>query len=62
MNENKPQACIPFFVHENTMMHYNHANHRMLIACEREHQQLSTTHQRAPARGPFKVWSKVWSE
>lgn len=32
MNENKPQACIPFFVHENTMMHYNHANKRMLAA------------------------------
>lgn len=26
------QACVPFFVHENTMMHYNHANKRMLIA------------------------------
>ena len=26
------QACIPFFVHENTMMHYNRANKRMLIA------------------------------
>lgn len=26
------QACIPFFAHENTMMHYNHANRRMLIA------------------------------
>ena len=26
------QACIPFFAHENTMMHYNHANKRMLIA------------------------------
>ena len=25
-------ACIPFFVHENTMMHYNMANRRMLIA------------------------------
>ena len=25
-------ACIPFFAHENTMMHYNHANKRMLIA------------------------------
>ena len=26
------QACIPFFAHENTMQHYNHANRRMLIA------------------------------
>lgn len=26
------QACIPFFAHENTMMHYNSANRRMLIA------------------------------
>lgn len=26
------QACIPFFAHENTMMHYNLANRRMLIA------------------------------
>lgn len=26
------QACIPFFAHENTMMHYNTANRRMLIA------------------------------
>ena len=26
------QACVPFFVHENTMMHYNKANKRMLIA------------------------------
>lgn len=26
------QACIPFFAHENTMMHYNHANRRMLVA------------------------------
>ena len=25
-------ACVPFFVHENTMMHYNRANKRMLIA------------------------------
>ena len=30
-NEKAP-ACIPFFAHENTMMHYNHANKRMLIA------------------------------
>ena len=26
------QACSPFFAHENTMMHYNAANKRMLIA------------------------------
>ena len=26
------QACVPFYVHENTMMHYNRANHRMLVA------------------------------
>ena len=31
-NCNEQQACIPFFVHENTMMHYNHANKRMLVA------------------------------
>lgn len=29
--ENAP-ACIPFFAHENSMMHYNHANKRMLVA------------------------------
>lgn len=28
----KTPACIPFFAHENTMMHYNQANKRMLIA------------------------------
>jgi len=26
------KACVPFFLHENAMMHYNHANKRMLIA------------------------------
>ena len=26
------QACVPFYLHENTMMHYNRANKRMLIA------------------------------
>ena len=26
------QACVPFFVHENSMEHYNHANRRMLVA------------------------------
>ena len=30
--EGKEQACVPFFLHENAMMHYNKANHRMLIA------------------------------
>ena len=29
--ENKSVACIPFFEHENAMMHYNRANRRMLI-------------------------------
>jgi hypothetical protein len=31
-NCDEKQACIPFFEHENTMMHYNWANRRMLIA------------------------------
>ena len=31
-NCEEKQACIPFFAHENTMMHYNHTNRRMLIA------------------------------
>ena len=26
------QACVPFYLHENAMMHYNRANKRMLIA------------------------------
>lgn len=30
--KNESPACIPFFAHENTMMHYNTANKRMLIA------------------------------
>lgn len=30
--ETKTEACVPFFLHENTMMHYNNANKRMLIA------------------------------
>ena len=25
------QACIPFFVHENSMMHYNRVNRRVLV-------------------------------
>lgn len=31
-DQEKNPACIPFFAHENSMMHYNHANRRMLIA------------------------------
>ena len=31
-NSEKDQACVPFFLHENAMMHYNKANHRMLVA------------------------------
>ena len=31
-NCEQKQACVPFFIHENTMMHYNRANKRMLIA------------------------------
>ena len=30
--QGKEQACVPFFLHENAMMHYNRANHRMLVA------------------------------
>lgn len=30
--EDKSPACIPFFAHENALMHYNHTNRRMLIA------------------------------
>ena len=26
------KACVPFFLHENAMMHYNRANRRMLVA------------------------------
>ena len=26
------QACVPFYLHENAMMHYNRANKRMLVA------------------------------
>lgn len=29
---NCEDRCIPFYDHENTMMHYNWANRRMLIA------------------------------
>lgn len=31
-NCNDKVACVPFFAHENVLMHYNRANKRMLIA------------------------------
>lgn len=31
-NCEEKQTCVPFFLHENAMMHYNRANKRMLIA------------------------------
>ena len=31
-NRDDRQACVPFFAHENVLMHYNRANKRMLIA------------------------------
>lgn len=31
-NRDEKQACVPFFAHENVLMHYNRANKRMLIA------------------------------
>lgn len=30
--EDKEPKCIPFFAHENALMHYNQTNKRMLIA------------------------------
>lgn len=30
--EDKAPANIPYFAHEGAMMHYNHANKRMLVA------------------------------
>lgn len=30
--DEKTTACVPFFAHENVLMHYNRANKRMLIA------------------------------
>ena len=30
-NCEEKQACVPFFVHENAMMHYNRVNRRILI-------------------------------
>ena len=29
--EQKEQACVPFFLHENALMHYSRVNKRMLI-------------------------------
>ena len=31
-NCDQKTACVPFFLHENALMHYNRANKRMLIA------------------------------
>ena len=31
-NCDEKSACVPFFAHENVLMHYNRANKRMLIA------------------------------
>ena len=31
-NCDEKQVCVPFFAHENVLMHYNRANKRMLIA------------------------------
>ena len=31
-NCNEQERCVPFYDHQNTMMHYNWANRRMLIA------------------------------
>ena len=28
-------ACVPFFLHENAMMHYNRANHRLELGVAR---------------------------
>ena len=30
-NACEEKACVPFFLHENAMMHYNRVNKRMLI-------------------------------
>ena len=37
------ESCIPFFAHEDTMMHYNHANRRMLIALVKHFARSSHT-------------------
>lgn len=29
--DEKEQACVPFFLHENALMHYSRVNKRMLI-------------------------------
>ena len=29
--KDKEQACVPFFLHENALMHYSRVNKRMLI-------------------------------
>jgi hypothetical protein len=31
-NCEEKKACVPFFAHENVLMHYNRANRRMLVA------------------------------
>ena len=31
--EGKEQACIPFFLHENALMHKDRDNKRMMIIC-----------------------------
>ena len=31
-NCSEKNACVPFYLHENAMMHYNRANKRMLVA------------------------------
>ena len=31
-NCDEKSACVPFFAHENVLMHYNRANKRMLTA------------------------------
>lgn len=33
MEENKEQASVPFFVHENSMMHKDADNRRMMVVC-----------------------------
>ena len=30
-NRDEKQACVPFFLHENALMHYSRVNKRMLI-------------------------------
>ena len=31
--EGKDQACVPFFLHENAMMHKDRDNKRMMVIC-----------------------------